>query len=669
MFGRRIFLEPVDNHHDQRRRNEFIRQLSANQRHGIPFTELTSIPLPTSSRNDGLMLDLNFILMDDSDRIRSNNNLYLQTNYGNASNHQLLEYIRQMEERYMAMERELARTKMLIPALMRGFNVVHQSSQTDVNWKEYSLAKYGNVFGSCSRNQYKNNQEQINALRRKHYTSRKNKDSFGKTFADTDWMKYKNSSQNFQNDVYPIKEPDNLYQSKNLSSNSTAVCSMRNVAVILPNDSAQLNDFAKDDPKVIRFNICKLFTRCEDELIEFIMNLLCKTVHSDPIDHQKNSMEACQTFEKKHEPETCYYTDYDVKQEDHKQSKPVNTTKFQPIIGPKLNNDVCKLGSEIEQSTSHQQPKVDGKCRDKLVSKRTKYFENTDARRKDNSQTSQASHNYWNHYGKKLSRCSNDSSRHSTRMPEKQRKEVHKKNPTPRSNVHTAYAPMVQSPNWNPLLDPNGFTIQLLRLAVLLYAPALMPALNSLIARQNAQTPIPIPCSEGSNDLLTQVFTILSNQQCVPNLSYASNSQINESSRSNSEPNTQNRDPPQSENLSTQLENANCSARSLANQCEKNTIAVNTSLEICCCNNMTPSLSQLSKNSLNDQVEQDEQLLYTWTNDKTKSSETIILGKPLILCEDEEEKSSGNQQENPEFSGSLFLQNDNNSWEKGWNKF
>lgn len=79
----------------------------------------------------------------------------------------------------------------------------------------------------------------------------------------------------------------------------------------------------------------------------------------------------------------------------------------------------------------------------------------------------------------------------------------------------------------------------LYRLAVLLYAPALMPALNLLIARQNVQTSIPIPCSEGSNDLLAQVFTILCSQQTVPNLPYVQNSRTNESSQSR-ETNSQN---------------------------------------------------------------------------------------------------------------------------------
>lgn len=76
MFGRQIFLKPVDNQHDERR-NDYIRQLSPSQGHGIPFTELISVPY---LRNDGLMLDLNFIFIDD-DHVQSNNlnNLYLQT--------------------------------------------------------------------------------------------------------------------------------------------------------------------------------------------------------------------------------------------------------------------------------------------------------------------------------------------------------------------------------------------------------------------------------------------------------------------------------------------------------------------------------------------------------------------------------------------------------------
>lgn len=60
------------------------------------------------------------------------------------------------------------------------------------------------------------------------------------------------------------------------------------------------------------------------------------------------------------------------------------------------------------------------------------------------------------------------------------------------------------------------------RLAVLLYAPALMPALNSLIAQQNHQTPVSLPSSEGSNDTWTQMFRLLNEQQATANLSLVS---------------------------------------------------------------------------------------------------------------------------------------------------
>lgn len=59
------------------------------------------------------------------------------------------------------------------------------------------------------------------------------------------------------------------------------------------------------------------------------------------------------------------------------------------------------------------------------------------------------------------------------------------------------------------------------RLAVLLYAPALMPALNSLIAQQNQQTPLS-SSFERSNDLLTQIFRLLNEQQSIYNLPFIS---------------------------------------------------------------------------------------------------------------------------------------------------
>ncbi|KOC63278.1 hypothetical protein WH47_04727 [Habropoda laboriosa] len=595
MFGRQIFLEPVDNERDQRRRDEFFRQFCVNQRRGIPFTELTNIP---SLRNDGLMLDLNLILVDDTDRVQPNN-LYFRTNYGNALNRYLLEYVRQMEERYLAMERELTRTKMLIPVMTRNFGAVHQTSQTDVNRKQSSFVKYEHIFGTSPRNQYRKNQEQVNHVssRRKHHTTRKNKDLIAKTLLDTDWTKQKNPSQNSQNDIYPIKEPgSHSCRPRTLTSNSTAVCSMHNVAVILPQGSTQLTNFSRHG---------QLNSKVEDHM-------------------QTNST--------------------------------VNTPEFRPITRPKLNNDISEQKSELEQPPSHR-PHLNTDFEGKCIFTRTNFFENTNTPRKEYFpciRTSEGNNNHWNNRSKKCvprerSNCTDDLPRYFTRTIQKPKKDVHKRIPTPRSNVHTAYTPMVQSPTWNPMLDPNGLTIQLLRLAVLLYAPALMPALNSLIARQTVQTSIPIPSSEGANDLLTQIFTILSNQQSVPNLSYVSNPRVDENSQYR-----ESRQQSHSENIARQHRNDNCDRTTSVNdQLEKNSIAVDTSLEICGCNKMKQSSSQYSEDILRDEkTEENEELLYTWTDKKSKSSEEK-------KGEDAEEK-----QDDAELFGNSSIRTESNVWKQ-----
>lgn len=55
----------------------------------------------------------------------------------------------------------------------------------------------------------------------------------------------------------------------------------------------------------------------------------------------------------------------------------------------------------------------------------------------------------------------------------------------------------------------------------MLYVPALMPALNSLIAQQSQQTPVS-SAFDGSNDLLAQIFRLLNEQQSIPNLPFVS---------------------------------------------------------------------------------------------------------------------------------------------------
>ena len=98
-------------------------------------------------------------------------------------------------------------------------------------------------------------------------------------------------------------------------------------------------------------------------------------------------------------------------------------------------------------------------------------------------------------------------------------------------------------------------------------------------------------------------------------------------------------------------------------QFEKNSVAVNTSLEICNCNNMKQSSSRCNKNTSRDQIEENERLMYTWTNKKSKSSETVVLEKSVLQSEQNKEEVSKKEQEDPEFSETLLMQDDITGWD------
>ncbi|XP_076667385.1 uncharacterized protein LOC143368491 [Andrena cerasifolii] len=618
MFGRQIFLESVSDQHDQRRRNELYRQLLGNQGHGTPITDLTNIPSP---RNDGLTLDLNLIVVEDTDRLQPSD-LYTrtqQTNCGHAPSRYFLDYIKQMEERYVAMEQELTRTKMLIPGIARNTAPVHETSQTGVNWEGCSLAKYGQPFGTPSGNRSTGpnvceirNQERINvSSRRKHHTARRSNDSIGRTLNDISWTERENPYQNLQGDMYPIKGPgERACRPRALNNNLTAVCSTHNVAVILPQDSTPLTDVSRhnrNDSKV-NSDVHEAADKFDDVKIFGGPNKCLSPLRNEV------SMEGCQRFDKSHEPETSRCIDLRVKHEDRTQANPaVNTPKFRPITQPEFGSDTAgpKLEAELRRSAAD----LEEKC---LV-KRLKFFENADARRKEDSQVNQAfqgNRSHWNNHFRRVpyerTRSVNNPSRNVERLIQRNVR-GHKRAPTPRSNVHTSYTPMMQSAASNPMLDPNGFTIQLLRLAVLLYSPALMPALNSLIARQNVQTSIPIPCFEGSNDLLAQVFRILNSQQCIPNLPYAPSPRIDENSGSCTGPNLRDSfSSPEAhyQNLSNHIRNKPSTGSSSRNQQETSSIAVNTSLESCTCTNAKLLSSQCSESSLMEQGDEDAMGVY-----------------------------------------------------------
>ena len=78
---------------------------------------------------------------------------------------------------------------------------------------------------------------------------------------------------------------------------------------------------------------------------------------------------------------------------------------------------------------------------------------------------------------------------------------------------------------------------------------------------------------------------------------------------------------------------------------------------------MKQSFSQYSKNTLHDQVEENERLMYSWTNKTSKSSETVVL-----QCE-QKEKNSGKESEDSELSQTLLVQKNTDVWDaQNWNE-
>ncbi|XP_033324295.2 uncharacterized protein LOC117219327 isoform X2 [Megalopta genalis] len=520
MFGRQLFLESVDDRNEQWRRNECLRQLvTMRTQQGPPIAQLTRMPL---SRNDGFTLDLNLIVLDDP---------YLRAPRINTTDQYLLEYIRQMEERYAAMERELTRTKMMLPLISRNTVSAHQSA--NVNWKECSLAnKYGSNAGKSSESRrgtivgardFNQNRERTNVFSRRMRHARQEVDS---TVDRTNW---RNCGNSFQNDVYPIRDPaSHGCRPRTWGNNSAAVCSTHNVAMIIPQDPISPPNVSRHDQTRPRPDVRKYFSNgyANARLQADNNNILEADSNRDAakmfdgsakssiaINTQKTQflvktalMEACQRSDEKQEPETSRCIDSDVKHEDYKQAGfTVNGSILPTTAEPKLRRE----NSERKPASTTSAGSSDDLA-EKRALKRIKYFENSFARREENRLEK---------LQQERIRSMNEQARNLARMIQRNAR-AQKRVPTPRSNVHTACTPMMQPVLTNQMLDPNGMTIRLLRLAVLLYAPALLPALNSLIAQQSSQTTIPIPCFDGSNDLLTQLLRVLGSQQRVPNLSY-----------------------------------------------------------------------------------------------------------------------------------------------------
>lgn len=78
---------------------------------------------------------------------------------------------------------------------------------------------------------------------------------------------------------------------------------------------------------------------------------------------------------------------------------------------------------------------------------------------------------------------------------------------------------------------------------------------------------------------------------------------------------------------------------------------------------MKQSSSRCSKNTSHDQIEENERLMYTWTNKKSKSSETVVLEKSVLQSEQNKEEVSKKEQEDPEFSETPLMQDDITVWD------
>lgn len=78
---------------------------------------------------------------------------------------------------------------------------------------------------------------------------------------------------------------------------------------------------------------------------------------------------------------------------------------------------------------------------------------------------------------------------------------------------------------------------------------------------------------------------------------------------------------------------------------------------------MKQSSSRCGKNTSHDQIEETERLMYTWTNRKSKSSETVVLEKSVLQSEQNKEEVSKKEQEDPEFSETLLMQDDITVWD------
>ncbi|XP_077265363.1 uncharacterized protein LOC143899180 isoform X2 [Temnothorax americanus] len=591
MPKRSIYLQPSDHLYRRTRRDlEFLcnywdRLLTPNQSYDIRLPELlranhlmrhlSSLSLPS---NQGLRVNVSFTILDDGNRLEPEETYQLGNalpstlpNYtesrngfrrspcnSNAAryNDLLRNYIRQINENYAAIERELTRARILAPLVERDIcqNAFYNQRTATCNWNKFPV---GNR--ACSARvspglherhvdpRERNDRHQACALTRHDcwMADRKNKD--GCSINQQSARQKENSPEEF-NDSPKTAKQYSLQTSafcsplmKNLqpnNNNRTGTASPRNDNGTIKQQSSKESMEACQDISKIISNAAKISHPAESRPVKLDDdgvainngdkrsidpqpvscqgNVLPQTAESSVVTDQ-NGLVAAQGHGNKRKLDELEDRAIAVER-DLETGSQQDRSRMTGKIKPRVNDTPTTFTPDEKATRSrirNSRIPVEGKPFWKKHVSTPKYASFLRMFRKE--ETSDRLHN--NSSSRKNDGEKLQHRRISAESNNRANPRIERRTPTPRSTVHTTYNPIMHSSATDPILDSSSLTIQLLRLAVLLYAPTLMPALNSLIAQQNQQTPVSMSSAfEGSNDLLMQIFRLLNEQRSIPSL-------------------------------------------------------------------------------------------------------------------------------------------------------
>ncbi|EGI66828.1 PREDICTED: uncharacterized protein LOC105144932 [Acromyrmex echinatior] len=587
MPKRSIYLQPTDNLYRRTRHDlEFLcnywdRLFTPNRSYDVRLPELlranhlirhlSSLSLPS---NQGLRVNVSFTILDDGNRLepeethqlgnitshytQSRNGFHRSLCNSNAARHNILlrNYIRQINENYAAIERELIRARILAPLIERDRfvgcrNAFYNQRAATCNWNKFPT---GNR--TCS--------EKISPKLQERYVNPQERNNHqtcvlsGHECCIADRMNIYDCSRNQQPARQKENSPENLNDSPRTVKEHSPQTSTFNATVqkLQLNNNALHNfagtSLAQNNNETIKQRSSKeSMEACQG--VSKIINNAVKTsdlAESRPVkpvminNSDKRSIDpvSCQRNVLLQTAESGVVTDQNVAGQGRGNKRKLNVLEDRAVgleagsqqNRPRLTEKIKLRVKDTSTTFTPDEKIVRSKIRNSRMPTEGKPFwkrhvstpkyasflrmfhkEETDNQLSDNS-SSRRNEREKSQYRRRLSAESSNTDRDNRTNPQ-----IERRTPTPRSTVHTTYNPIIHSTT-DPTLDSSGLTIQLLRLAVLLYAPTLMPALNSLIAQQNQQTPSTSSAFEGSNDLLVQIFRLLNEQQSIPNLPFVS---------------------------------------------------------------------------------------------------------------------------------------------------